>query len=114
MIMTTYPKPALPLFQPTRNFTHHLELFEACDYKPRKDHPSVIKWTCSASIAVRTTSCDAPTLNTTASRILAGTESPGSCGRESPHPTGRTFDMNAFGEALTRIQQTRLVAEDDG
>lgn len=51
-------------------------------------------------------------MSTAAGRILAGTDSPRSSGRESPHPTGRTFDMNAFSEALAHIQKTSLGGED--
>ncbi|KDR84422.1 hypothetical protein GALMADRAFT_237283 [Galerina marginata CBS 339.88] len=38
---------ALPLFNPTRNFTNHLELFQACDYAPTADHPIVKEWIAS-------------------------------------------------------------------
>jgi len=97
---------SLPLFEPTPNFTRHLELFDACAYAPTIEHPAVRQWVSSADASVPTISSVA--LNTAVSRILAGTESPSSSGRESPHPTGRTFDMSAFSEALARIQKTSL------
>jgi dual specificity phosphatase 12 len=66
----------------------------------------------SGDTSVRTDPCDVAALNTTVSRILAGTESPRCSGRESPHPNGRTFDMDAFSETLARIQRTSLVVGD--
>jgi dual specificity phosphatase 12 len=66
----------------------------------------------SGDKSIRTDSCDVTALNTTATRILAGTESPRCSGRESPHPNGRTFDMDAFSETLARIQKTSLVGGD--
>lgn len=103
---------ALPLFEPTSNFNRHLELFEACDYAPTRDHPIVKDWISSGDTSAWTAPCDVAALNTTATRILAGTESPQCSGRESPHPTGRTFDVGAFSETLVRIQKTSLVGED--
>ncbi|PFH48983.1 hypothetical protein AMATHDRAFT_122688, partial [Amanita thiersii Skay4041] len=34
----------LPLFNPTRNFLRHLELFAACGLNPTRDHPLVRGW----------------------------------------------------------------------
>jgi len=104
-------KDSLLLFEPTLNFTRHLELFDACAYAPTIDHPAVKQWMSSSGGGAPTASCDVTALKTTARRILAGTESPSSTGRESPHPTGRTFDMSAFSEALARIQKTSLVED---
>jgi len=102
---------ALPLFEPTLNFTRHLELFHACAYTPTIDHSAVRQWISSIDAGVPVASSEVMDLKTAATRILAGTESPSSSGRESPHPTGRTFDMSAFSEALARIQKTNLVEE---
>ena len=98
--------PALPLFEPTPNFTRHLELFDSCAYAPTRDHPAVQQWISDSDGSVPTASSEVAALKTTASRILASTESPLSGGRESPHPNGRTFDMSAFTETLARIQQS--------
>lgn len=35
---------ALPLFNPTVNFSRNLELYDACGYQPTRDHPVVQEW----------------------------------------------------------------------
>lgn len=103
---------ALPLFQPTSNFTHHLELFDACGYTPTIDHPAVQSWLTSLGPSSSTLNSEVDAMNTTARCILTCADSPSSSGRESPYPSNRVFDMTAFSETLVQIHKTSLVGED--
>ncbi|KAF8191644.1 protein-tyrosine phosphatase-like protein [Mycena galopus ATCC 62051] len=94
---------ALPLFDPTSNFTRALSLFAACKYKPTLDHPAIsahraaVVWgglqasrgvdtqPSVQSTAVR----NAELLTRTAAAIMSET----------------SIDMGAFGDALAAIQR---------
>lgn len=103
---------ALPLFQPTPNFTRHLELFEVCGYAPTTDHPAVESWLSTLHSSSSTASSEVAALTTTVRQILACTDNPSSSGRESPYPSRRSFDMSAFSETLAHIQKTSLIGGD--
>ncbi|KAJ6500768.1 protein-tyrosine phosphatase-like protein [Mycena sanguinolenta] len=103
---TNIVKDALPLFDPTLNFTRALSLFAACKHKPTLDHPAIAThrvgavWDSSKqtlrgadmplgtkpqSTAVR----NAEVLTRTAAAIMSETG----------------IDMGAFGDTLAAIQQ---------
>ncbi|KAG6830426.1 hypothetical protein H0H87_008174 [Tephrocybe sp. NHM501043] len=83
----------LPLFNPTKSFSRHLELFEACQYNPTLDDPRVQDW---AAFETSTTSTPQSGINPDISGIAA----------EVMSETG--FDMNAFGNALAAIQRREI------
>ncbi|KAF9463677.1 protein-tyrosine phosphatase-like protein [Collybia nuda] len=79
----------LPLFNPTRSFSRHLELYELCGRNPTLKHPVVKDWIASEKPrnyikgpSKRTSLC------TTAADVLSETG----------------IDMTAFGNTLTAIQ----------
>ncbi|CAA7259408.1 unnamed protein product [Cyclocybe aegerita] len=77
---------ALPLFNPTQNFSRNLELFHACGYHPTPNHPVVKGHPASHNRS----SSDSKTkdLGKAATNILSET----------------TLDLSAFGDALRSIQ----------
>ncbi|KAF4575458.1 hypothetical protein EYR40_004804 [Pleurotus pulmonarius] len=96
---------ALPLFNPTANFSKHLELFDACRYHPTAEHPLVRAWSGNDKLKTRkasspTRSGDPKDLNTNATALSAAA----ACMLSE---TG--FDMAAFGETLAKIQRQHLV-----
>ncbi|KDQ29856.1 hypothetical protein PLEOSDRAFT_1096743 [Pleurotus ostreatus PC15] len=96
---------SLPLFNPTANFSKHLELFNACRYHPTAEHPLVRAWSGNDKLKSRkasspTRSGDPKDLNTNASALSAAA----ACMLSE---TG--FDMAAFGETLAKIQRQHLV-----
>ncbi|KAL4256594.1 protein-tyrosine-phosphatase [Pleurotus pulmonarius] len=96
---------ALPLFNPTANFSKHLELFDACRYHPTAEHPLVRAWSGNDKPKTRkasspTRSGDPKDLNTNATALSAAA----ACMLSE---TG--FDMVAFGETLAKIQRQHLV-----
>ncbi|KAG6908359.1 hypothetical protein DXG01_005177 [Tephrocybe rancida] len=80
---------ALPLFNPTKSFSRHLELFEACQYHPSLDSPLVQDWVASETSPT-------PTPMSGISGIAASVMS----------ETG--IDMSAFGDALAAIQRREI------
>ncbi|KIK00530.1 hypothetical protein K443DRAFT_679103 [Laccaria amethystina LaAM-08-1] len=84
---------ALPLYNPTRSFSHHLELFEACGYKPTRSHPLVKAWLASDDGSQ------------TGSGLTLTSQSHAEDRRNAANvlsETGR--DLSAFGDALAAIQ----------
>ncbi|KAJ6630300.1 protein-tyrosine phosphatase-like protein [Mycena sp. CBHHK59/15] len=84
---------ALPLFDPTRNFTRDLELFHACKYKPVPGHPAITTHCGPPSVSWNLASPDAKlradAILSTAASVMSETG----------------IDMRAFGDALIAIQQ---------
>jgi len=94
---------ALPLFDPTLNFTRALTLFAACKHKPTVDHPAIAANRVSLAggnprphlisrvpdSARSATAHSADLLTRTAAAVLSETG----------------IDMGAFGDALAAIQQ---------
>ncbi|KAF5369718.1 hypothetical protein D9615_010155 [Tricholomella constricta] len=83
---------ALPLFNPTKSFFRHLELFDACNYNPTAENQLVKRWG-GASVVSH------PTF-TPASGIKASVEA---IAIDIMSETG--LDVKAFGEALSVIQR---------
>jgi dual specificity phosphatase 12 len=84
---------ALPLYNPTRSFSHHLELFEACGYKPTRSHHLVKAWLASEDGSQ------------TGSGLTLTSQSHAEDRRNAANvlsETGR--DLSAFGDALAAIQ----------
>ncbi|KAG6878804.1 hypothetical protein C0992_007648 [Termitomyces sp. T32_za158] len=81
---------ALPLFNPTKSFFRHLELFEECHYSPTLQNSLVSEWVYSGKSQTPTPK---PGFQTDLRGIAA----------EIMSETG--FDMNAFGKALVAIQR---------
>ncbi|GLB34384.1 putative dual specificity phosphatase, catalytic domain [Lyophyllum shimeji] len=80
---------ALPLFNPTKSFSRHLELFEACKYRPTSDHPLVKEWVASGTSPTPSPVSGLPnTLGSIAEDIMGET----------------ALDMKAFDDALVAIQ----------
>ena len=90
---------ALPLFNRTSSFTEQLELFDACSYAPKLDHPLVEEWLSTAPPSgwtsrrgSATQSATAP-LSETAFDVLSETG----------------LDCKAFSETLQKLQQSPSV-----
>ncbi|KAJ7041997.1 protein-tyrosine phosphatase-like protein [Mycena alexandri] len=105
---------ALPLFDPTLNFTRALALFAACKHKPTSTHPAIFAHQDSESVGWRTSHqhllphsphsvLKAPT--TALCNVDAMTRTAASVMSE----TG--IDMRAFGDALAAIQRKATLAE---
>jgi len=94
---------ALPLFNRTRNFSKHLELFAACSYRPTSDHPAVKAYlketgghrpsgsSSSLGMDACTAKAGAAAINAIASEILGG----------------HGIDATAFNKTMASIQQSR-------
>ncbi|KNZ72586.1 Tyrosine-protein phosphatase yvh1 [Termitomyces sp. J132] len=81
---------ALPLFNPTKSFFRHLELFKDCHYSPTLQNPLVLEWVNSG------------TFPTSRPKVGLATDLKG-IAAEIMSETG--FDMSAFGKALASIQR---------
>ncbi|KAF7324454.1 Phosphatases II [Mycena sanguinolenta] len=104
---TNIVKDALPLFDPTLNFTRALSLFAACRYKPTRDHPALATHRVGDGLKKTPRAADegpgskrqsmpgrnAELLTRTAAAIMSETG----------------IDMSAFGDALAAIQQKASV-----
>ncbi|KAI9569244.1 hypothetical protein HD554DRAFT_2092169 [Boletus coccyginus] len=103
---------ALPLYNPTTVFYHHLELFAACNCCPTVDHPTVHAWLAEQSggptfkLPTKTQSITKTATITTnpPSLTIATTLS-----NRVPSPSIDPFDMASLNEALSRYQTTRVV-----
>lgn len=80
---------ALPLFNPTKSFSRHLELFEACRYHPTPDHPLVKDWVASGT-------------SPTSSPVSGVQNNMRSIAVDVMSKTA--LDMRAFGDALAAMQ----------
>ncbi|RDB20040.1 hypothetical protein Hypma_013100 [Hypsizygus marmoreus] len=65
---------ALPLFNPTHVFSRHLELFEACHYRPTSEHPLVKDWVvCGKSSTTTIYALDKSSIGSMAANVLSET-----------------------------------------
>jgi dual specificity phosphatase 12 len=114
--------PALPLFNPTRTFLRHLELFEACNYAPTASHPLVQTWCTEEDINgpayVLSNGKSNGKINGSGSSVNDGGDSgvgklgkkegvgvPVDMGAAAARALSNTgLDVKAFGDALARIQ----------
>jgi dual specificity phosphatase 12 len=93
---------ALPLFEPTLNFTRALSMFAACKFNPTVDHPAMAAHKVAAvglptfqpPTNLQAAVQNAEVLTRTAAAIMSETG----------------IDMSAFGDALAAIQQKASLA----
>jgi dual specificity phosphatase 12 len=98
---------ALPLFEPTLNFTRALSMFAACKFNPTVDHPAMVAHKV-ATVGLPTFQPPADSGTNLQAAVVQNAEVLTRTAAAIMSETG--IDMSAFGDALAAIQQKASLA----